>query len=103
MLNLPISEELVVQLELLRPVCHRWRRSGECKQGKKCKFRHDSEYTPDARERQASDLPYCARHVNSEGNVYIVARPPISDALKLYWQQFRFFFIKKKTIIKQTR
>ena len=95
MSSLPVSEKLMVQLELLRPICRRWNRPGGCRQGRHCKFRHDSDDTPDARARRASDLPYCARHVDSEGKVYIVARPPIEEAMKLYWEFLRrlFFFV----------
>ena len=92
MSSLPVSDKLMVQLELLRPICHRWNRPGGCKQGRHCKFRHDSDASPDSRTRAASDLPYCARRVDSEGKVYIVAMPPIEEAMNLYWEFLRSHF-----------
>ena len=89
---LPLPDEMKQQLELLRPACRRWNRPGGCKHGANCKFRHDTDSEPDRRDRHAADLPHCARHVTSDGKVYIVARPPIAEELQFYWSALRNCF-----------
>ena len=86
---LPLPDEMKQHLELLRPVCRRWSRPGGCKLGADCRFRHDTDSEPDRRDRHAADLPHCARHVTSGGQVYIVAPLTIAEELQIYWIALR--------------
>ena len=94
---LPLPDWMKQQLELQRPACRRWNLPAGCKHNDNCKFRHDTDSQPDRRDRQAANLPHCARHTTADGQVYIVARPPIEDGLKFYWSGIRNCFFSIPT------
>ena len=87
--KLAVPESLKRQLDLFRPLCHRYNTPSGCRHGKDCKMRHDSDWTFDTRDLTEVDFPHTARHVTKNGEVYIVARPPLKDVLDILFKEQR--------------
>ena len=87
--KLAVPESLKKQLDLFRPLCHRHNTPSGCRHDKDCKMRHDSDWTFDTRDLIEVDFPHTARHVTKNGEVYIVARPPLDDVVSAFFREMR--------------